>query len=171
MKINSMKDLYVDALKDLHSAETQIIKALPKLVKAVSSPELRAAFEEHLEETQSQLGRLEQILDQLGVSSRGKRCKGMEGILEEGSELLEHDGDLAVLDAGFIAGAQKVEHYEIATYGCVRTYAELLGETQAAELLQESLDEEMATDQRLTELAERTINPNAISAHVDDKLM
>jgi ferritin-like metal-binding protein YciE len=171
MKLNSLKDLYVDVLKDLYSAENQIIKALPKLAKAASSPELRAAFEEHLAETKNQVTRLEKITSKLDVSPRGKRCKGMEGLLEEGAELLEEDGDESVIDAGFIGAAQKVEHYEIAGYGTARTYAEMLGDTQAAELLQESLDEEMAADQKLTELAERVVNPHAIEASIDDNLM
>jgi len=171
MKLNSMKDLYVDVLKDLYSAENQIIKALPKLAKAAGSPELRSAFETHLRETQTQVARLEEIAGKIDISLKGKRCKGMEGVLEEGAELLEEDGDDAVLDAAFIAGAQKVEHYEIATYGCARTYAELLGDSRAAELLQESLDEEMATDQKLTDLAERIINPNAVESQSDERLM
>ena len=171
MKLNSLRDLFVDVIKDLHSAEAQIVKALPRLAKAASSPELRQAFEEHLEETENQVRRLEQIAEKLGISPKGKRCRGMEGLLEEAREVLEEDGDDTVLDAAFIAAAQKVEHYEIAGYGCARTYAEMLGDTRAAELLQESLDEEMAADQKLTEIAERIVNPNAIEASVDERLM
>lgn len=171
MKLNSLRDLFVDVIKDLHSAEAQIVKALPRLAKAASSPELRQAFEEHLEETENQVRRLDQIAEKLGVSPKGKRCRGMEGLLEEAREVLEEDGDDTVLDAAFIGAAQKVEHYEIAGYGCARTYAEMLGDTRAAELLQETLDEEMAADQKLTEIAERIVNPNAIEASVDERLM
>jgi ferritin-like metal-binding protein YciE len=163
MKISSLRDLYVDVLKDAYSAENQIVKALPRIAKAVVSPELKNVLEQHLEETRNHVDRLEQIFDKLGVSPKGKRCKGMEGIIEEGAEFLEADGDDSALDAGFIAAAQKVEHYEMATYGCARTYAEMLGDTRAAELLQETLDEEMAADQKLTDVAERVINPDAVS--------
>jgi len=163
MKISSLRDLYVDVLKDAYSAENQIVKALPRIAKAVVSPELKTALEQHLEETRNHVDRLEQILDKLGVSPKGKRCKGMEGVLEEGAEFLEADGDDSALDAGFICACQKVEHYEMATYGCARTYAEMLGDTRAAELLQETLDEEMAADQKLTEIAERVINPDAVT--------
>jgi len=163
MKISSLRDLYVDVLKDAYSAENQIIKALPRIAKAVASPELKSALEQHLEETRNQVDRLEQIFDKLGNSPKGKRCKGMEGVIEEGAELLEADGDDSALDAGFICAAQKVEHYEMALYGCARTYAEMLGDTRAAELLQETLDEEMAADQKLTDVAERVINPDAVT--------
>lgn len=163
MKISSLRDLYLDVLKDAYSAENQIVKALPRIAKAVVSPELKNVLESHLEETRNHVDRLEQIFDKLGVSPKGKRCKGMEGIIEEGSEFLEADGDDSALDAAFIAAAQKVEHYEMATYGCARTYAEMLGDTRAAELLQETLDEEMAADQKLTDVAERVINPDAVS--------
>lgn len=155
MKVESLQELYITELKDLYSAEKQLVKALPKMAKAASSDELRQGFEDHLAETQGQVERLEQIFEELGVSPRGKKCVGMEGLIEEGKELMEEeDIDPEVLDAGLIAAAQHVEHYEMAGYGCVRTYAELLGYTEAAQLLQKSLDEEGATDKKLTALAQ-----------------
>ncbi len=168
MNLQSLRDLYVDSLKDIYSAEKQLIEALPKMAKGAKSPELKTAFEDHLEETRTHVERLEKIFERLGKSPRGKRCKGMEGLIEEGSEMLEADGDESVIDAGLIIGAQKVEHYEIAAYGSVRTFAELLNDTKSAELLQETLDEEGATDQRLTEIAERIVNPESMEAKVDD---
>jgi len=161
MKLGSLEDLYVDQLKDLLDAEKQIIKALPKMAKATSSPELQNAFQQHLEQTKGQLQRLEQIFDKSGRPARGKKCKAMEGIIEEGKELMDQDADDDVLNAGLIAAAQKVEHYEIAGYGCVRTYAETLGDREAASLLQQTLDEEKQTDEKLTQLAERLINVRA----------
>jgi ferritin-like metal-binding protein YciE len=163
MKMESLQELYIHGLKDLYSAEKQILKALPKMAKAASSDELREGFEAHLEETERQVERLEEIFEELGVSPRGKKCVGMEGLIEEGKELMEEDADPEVLDAGLIAAAQHVEHYEMAGYGCVRTYAELLGYTEAAKLLQESLDEEGATDKKLTALAQN-INVEAQKA-------
>ena len=154
MKLGSLHDLYVEELKDLYSAENQLIKALPKMAKAASSKELRAAFQEHLTETRAQVGRLEKVFKELKVSPKGKKCKAMEGLIEEGKELLEEDAAPAVLDAALIAAAQKVEHYEIAGYGTVRTYAELLGFDKAAGLLRETLDEESAADEKLSGLAE-----------------
>lgn len=163
MKMESLQELYITELKDLYSAEKQILKALPKMAKAASSDELRQGFEAHLEETEKQVERLEQIFEELGVSPRGKKCVGMEGLLEEGKELMEEEPDPEVLDAGLIAAAQHVEHYEIAGYGCARTYAALLGFKSAAKLLQQSLDEEGATDKKLTALAQR-INVEAQKA-------
>jgi ferritin-like metal-binding protein YciE len=154
MKMESLRDLYVDELKDLYSAENQIVKALPKMAKAASSDDLRAAFEKHLEQTRIHVERLEQIFEGLEESPKGKRCKGMEGLIKEGKEMLEEDAEPDVLDAGLISAAQRVEHYEMAGYGCVRTYARLLGAEEAAELLQQTLDEEGETDKTLTELAE-----------------
>jgi ferritin-like metal-binding protein YciE len=162
MKLETLHDLFVSELKDLYSAETQITKALPKMAKAASSPELRTAFEGHLEETQRQIERLDTVFEHLEISPRGKKCKAMMGLLEEGKEMMEMDADEAVMDAALIAAAQKVEHYEIAGYGTVRTYAELLGYDEAARLLQETLDEESATDEKLTDLAEK-INVEAES--------
>jgi len=161
MKLGSLEDLYVDQLKDLLDAEKQIIKALPKMAKATSSPELQNAFQEHLEQTKGQVQRLEQIFEKSGRPARGKKCKAMEGLIEEGKELMEEDAEENVLNAGLIAAAQKVEHYEMAGYGCVRTYAEMLGDKEAANLLQQTLDEEKQTDEKLNQLAERLINVRA----------
>ena len=163
MDMESLRDLYIEELKDLYSAENQIIKALPKMIKAATSPDLKAGFEEHLEQTRGQVDRLEKIFKQLDESPKGKKCKGMEGLLEEGKELMEEDAEPEVLDAGLIAAAQHVEHYEIAGYGCVRTYAELLGDKTAVKLLQETLDEEKDTDQKLTMIA-KSINVEAEKA-------
>lgn len=161
MKVNSLEELYVNELKDLYSAENQILKALPKMVKAATSPELQNGFREHLKQTETQVDRLEKIFEELGRNPRGRKCKGMEGVIEEGKELLSEDIEPSVLDAGLISAAQKVEHYEIAGYGCVRTYADMLGYKNASQLLQQTLDEELATDKKLTELAQRTINVEA----------
>src|SRR5450759_3314007 len=131
MKKNLLRKLYIDELKDLYSAENQLIKALPKMAKATDSDELRAAFAEHLKQTQEHASRLEKIFNAIQESPKGKKCKGMEGVIQECSELIEEDLETAELNAGLIAAAQRVEHYEIAGYGCVRTYASLLGETSA----------------------------------------
>jgi ferritin-like metal-binding protein YciE len=155
MKSNGLKELYVDELRDLYNAENQLTKALPKLAKAANSDELRAGFEEHLKQTKGHVERLEQIFEALGEKPTGKKCKGMEGLIDEGSELIKEDEfDGEVLDAGLISAAQRVEHYEIAAYGSVRTYANLLGESDATGLLEQTLTEEKATDQKLTKLAE-----------------
>jgi ferritin-like metal-binding protein YciE len=154
MNSNALKNLYIDELKDLYSAENQLIKALPKMAKAATSPDLRKGFEEHLEQTREHVRRLELIFKGLEESPKGKKCKGMEGLIEEGSEMIEEDPGGEELDAGLIAAAQRVEHYEMAGYGCVRTYAELLDEGDAASLLEETLEEEKETDQKLTTLAE-----------------
>ncbi len=154
MKIDSLRKLYIKELRDLYSAEKQILKALPKMAKKATSPELKAAFLKHLEETKGQVGRLETIFEAQGKKGTGKTCKAMAGLVEEGKELMEEDIEPAVLDAGLIAAAQRVEHYEIAGYGTVRTYARLLDESQAATLLQQTLDEEGATDKALTALSE-----------------
>ena len=164
MKLNSLHELFVEELKDLYSAENQLVKALPKMAKATSSPELKAAFEEHLEVTRGQVDRLEKVFHQIGVSPRGKKCKAMEGLIQEGKELLEEEGAPSVVDAALIGAAQRVEHYEMAGYGCVRTYARQLGYAQAANLLQKTLDEEAAADQQLTALAENVINADAEDA-------
>jgi ferritin-like metal-binding protein YciE len=161
MPLDSLHDLYVDELKDLYSAENQLLKALPKMAKKAAAPELKAAFTEHLEVTRTQVGRLEQIFEALGVSPKGKKCKAMEGLVEEGKEVIEEDGDPAVIDAALIGAAQRVEHYEMAGYGCVRTFAKLLGYTDAEALLQATLDEEGEADKTLTELAETVINVEA----------
>src|SRR5438445_817658 len=142
MPNEGLKELYIDELKDLYSAENQLVKALPKMAKAASSEELRSAFEEHLEETKNQVQRLETIFRELDESPKGKKCKGMEGLIEEGAGIINEDGADSVRDAGLIAAAQRVEHYEIAAYGCARTFAGRLGFEEAVNLLQESLDEE-----------------------------
>ena len=151
--LNDLRDLFVHELRDLYSAEKQITKALPKMIKAASNEDLRAAFEEHLEVTREQVSRLEQIFEGLGERPKGHKCKGMEGLIQENSEMLEEDADPDVCDAALIVGAQKVEHYEMAGYGSVRTFAEMLGETQAMRLLERTLREEEETDRRLTEIA------------------
>lgn len=163
MEMESLKDLFVEELKDLYSAENQILKALPKMIKKATSKQLKSGFEQHLKETQGQVERLEKIFEELGQSPKGKKCKGMEGVLADGKELMEEDAEPEVMDAGLISAAQHVEHYEIAGYGCVRTYAELLGHNNFANLLQKTLDEESATDKKLTELA-RNINVQAEKA-------
>lgn len=161
MDLDTLKDLYVDELKDLYSAEKQIIKGLTKMSKAANSPQLKDAFRTHLEETRVHAQRLEQICRDLGVSPRGKKCVGMEGLIEEGNELIQEDPDPDVLDAGLISKAQHIEHYEMAGYGTVRTYARQLGFDNHAELLQQTLDEEGKTDHLLTDLAESGINVEA----------
>ncbi|MCA1684617.1 MAG: ferritin-like domain-containing protein [Planctomycetia bacterium] len=162
MKLNTLKDLYVMELKDLYNAEKQILKALPKMAKAATSPELQAAFKEHLEQTKGQVERLETIFEGLGMKATGKTCRAMEGLIEEGKELIAEEPEPTVLDAGLISAAQRVEHYEIAGYGSVRTYARTLGEEDAARLLQLTLDEEGETDKKLTALAEQIINAEAV---------
>jgi ferritin-like metal-binding protein YciE len=161
MELNTLKDLYIDELKDLYSAEKMLTKALPKMAKAASDKELQAAFRTHLKETEQHVTRLERICKELGVSPRGKKCVGMEGLIEEGNELIQEDPDKDVLNAGLISKAQHVEHYEIAGYGTVRTYARQLGYAEQAELLQRTLDEEGNTDHLLTALAESRINIQA----------
>jgi len=162
MKLNTLQELYVEELRDLYSAESQLVKALPKMAKAASSDELKQAFQEHLEQTKGHVNRLEQIFDELDESPKGKTCHGMKGLIEEGSEMLDQDGEDSVLDAGIIAAAQKVEHYEIASYGTVRTFADLLNQDEASRLLQETLDEESETNEKLNSLAEGMVNPEAM---------
>jgi ferritin-like metal-binding protein YciE len=158
---NPLQELLVDELKDLYSAENQIIKALPKMAKKAEHPDLRRAFETHLEETRGHAERLEQIAEEMGFSLRGKKCKGMEGLIEEGKEVMSEFDD-STLDAGMIAAAQKVEHYEIASYRTARTHANLLGLKKVARLLQQTLDEEARTDKKLTQLAETAVNVDAL---------
>jgi ferritin-like metal-binding protein YciE len=158
MKLNTLEDLYVHELKDLFSAEQQIIKALPKMAKAASSKELAAGFQEHLEQTKGHAQRLEKILSSRKQTTRGPKCKGMEGVIAEGAEMIAEEADVEVKDAGLIAAAQRVEHYEMAGYGTARTYAELLGDKEGAELLALTLEEERQTDQKLSELAKSTVN-------------
>jgi len=161
---NPLEELLVDELKDLYSAENQIIKALPKMAKAAKATELKRAFERHLEETKRHVERLNQIGENLEIKLTGKKCKGMEGLIEEGKEVMEEDLDEDAIDAGLIGAAQKVEHYEIAGYGTARTHAQLLGFNKIAKLLQQTLDEEGATDKKLTALAESVINVEAVQA-------
>lgn len=161
MALETLEDLYVEELKDLYNAENQLLKALPQMAKAATAPELQSAFEEHLEQTRGQVQRLEQIFEKMGESPKGKACKAMEGLVAEGKELIEEGKDSPVLDAGLIGAAQRVEHYEIAGYGTARTFAKLLGHSDAAALLQQTLEEESQTDEKLTQLAERVINVEA----------
>jgi ferritin-like metal-binding protein YciE len=161
MKLDTLRDLYVEQLQDLYSAETQLVAALPKMAKAASHTQLQGAFQDHLAQTENHVKRLDQIFQGLGVSPKGQKCKGMEGLIKEGEEMIKTKGDSAAIDAGLIAAAQRVEHYEIAGYGCVRTYAQQLGDQQAATHLQRTLDEEGMTDKKLTQLAESVINLEA----------
>jgi len=151
-------------LKDLYNAENQLLKALPRMAKKAASPDLRAALEQHLGQTEGQVNRLERIFKKLGEKPTGKTCKAMKGLVEEGKEIIDKDGDESVLDAALIGAAQKVEHYEIASYGTARTFASLLGEEEAVEALQKTLDEEAAADKKLTALAESLVNPEASNA-------
>jgi len=169
MAMDSLKDLYVDELKDLYNAENQLVKALPKMAKKASAPELRRAFESHLEQTKVHVDRLEKIFKGLGEKASGKTCKAMKGLVEEGKEIIEEDGDDSVLDAALIGAAQRVEHYEIAGYGVVRTFASLLGDDNAASILQRTLNEEAETDKKLTGLAESIINVEASEAEDGEK--
>ena len=161
MEMETLKDLYIEELKDLYSAENQIIKALPKMIKAASHNELKQAFTTHLKETEIHAQRIEAVCEELGVSPKGKKCVGMEGLLKEGSELIKEGPEPDVLDAGLIAAAQHVEHYEMAGYGCCRTYARQLGYESQAEMLQATLDEEGNADKILTNIAETSINIEA----------
>jgi len=162
MELETLGQLYVDELKDLYSSETQILKALPKMVKAASHPELKKAFETHLKQTQGHVERLEQICDDLGVSPKGKKCAGMEGVIKEGAEVIQEKPDADVLDAGLIGAAHRVEHYEMAGYATVIAFATKLGHDRQVALLQQTLDEERETDELLTELAEQTVNVDAM---------
>jgi ferritin-like metal-binding protein YciE len=161
MSLDSLQALFLEELKDVYHAEKQLVQALPKLAKTATAPELRQAFTTHLDETKGHVQRLEQIFKELNQPARGKRCKGMEGLVEEGKEIMEEDGEGAVIDAALISAAQRVEHYEIAAYGCLRTYAQMLGHENAATLLSETLEEEEAADQKLSTLAESQVNASA----------
>jgi ferritin-like metal-binding protein YciE len=164
MKLDSLENLFVHELKDLLSAEKQLVKALPKMAKGASSDALKEAIEDHLEQTKTHVERLETIFQDLGKAARAEHCKAMEGLVEEGAELLEEEGDAMVKDAALIGAAQRVEHYEISAYGTARTLAELLGQNNAVKLLQQTLDEEKETDDKLTELAMSEINVEAAQA-------
>jgi ferritin-like metal-binding protein YciE len=159
--MDSLQELLIDEMRDLYSAETQLTKALPKMAKKASNPQLKKAFETHLRETEGQIQRLQKIFDKLGKKPTGKKCAAMAGLVEEGKEMMGEDMDEDTMDAALISIAQKVEHYEIASYGTVRTWANLLGDDQTARLLQQTLDEEGKTDKLLTELAENSINIEA----------
>lgn len=166
--MNSLEDLLQDQLKDLYSAEQQLTKALPRMARGANAPELKAAIQKHLQETERQVERLDQIATQLEIALRGKKCAAMEGLIEEGKEILEEDGDENVLDAGIIAAAQKVEHYEISAYGSARAIAEKLGLTKVAQLLQATLDEESQTDEKLTQLSEEIVLPACQKSEDED---
>jgi len=164
MEIDSLQELLIEEMRDLYSAENQLTKALPKMAKKASNPQLKKAFETHLKETENHAKRLQQIFDKLGKKPTGKKCAAMEGLIEEGKEMMGEDMEEDTMDAALISVAQKVEHYEIASYGTVRTWANLLGDEQTARLLQQTLDEEGKTDKLLTELAESSINVEAAQA-------
>jgi ferritin-like metal-binding protein YciE len=161
MKLNTLQDLLIEELHDIYDAENQILKALPKMSKAASAPELKQAFDQHLKQTQTHVERLDRVFQQFGQKPKGKTCKAMQGLITEGEEMIKERADPAVRDAGLISAAQRVEHYEMAAYGTVRTYARQLGQQQAAQLLQQTLDEEGTTDKNLTMLAESLINLEA----------
>lgn len=163
-KLNSLEDLFVEQLQDLYDAEHQITKALPKMAKAASSSQLQQAFQMHLQQTEQQIQRLEQVFESVGQKAKGKTCEAMKGLIKEGDELMSMDAAPEVLDAGLIAAAQRVEHYEMAGYGSVRTWAQQLSNQQAAQLLQQTLDEEGQTDHKLTKLAESMVNTKAAGA-------
>jgi ferritin-like metal-binding protein YciE len=160
---NELHELFLDELADIYNAEKQLTKALPRMAKAAQTPELRQAFETHLRETENQIKRLEQAAEALDESLKRKKCMAMEGLLAEGKEILEEQKGSSALDAGLIAAAQKVEHYEIATYGTLCRWAELMGHTEALNLLKQNLAEEKSTDEKLTQVAERTANVQAQS--------
>jgi ferritin-like metal-binding protein YciE len=161
MELDTLQDLYIHELKDLYSAEKQLIKALPKMAKAAKNEELAAGFQEHLEQTKQHAQRLEHVLHTHRQTPRAPKCKGMEGIIAEGAEMIEEQGDDEVKDAGLIAAAQRAEHYEMAGYGTARTYAELLDDKEGAKLLSQTFEEERETDQKLTKLAKSAINVGA----------
>jgi ferritin-like metal-binding protein YciE len=164
MELSNLNKLLVDQIKDLYSAETQLIRALPKMAKRAASPELKDAFERHLEETQGHVERLEAVGSELEVKLGGKKCKAMAGLIEEGQEAVAAEGEEPVIDAALIAAAQRVEHYEISAYGSARAMAEQLGQSRVAQLLQQTLDEEVATDEKLTKIAEGGVLEAAASA-------
>ena len=168
--VGTMHDAFVEELRDTYDAEKQLIKALPKLAKASTSADLRAAFEAHLEETRAHVDRLEQVFESLEEKVRGKHCEGIAGIIEEGKSIMGEDFDEAAMDAVLIAAGQRAEHYEMAAYGTLVAWARAMGHTEAADLLQETLDEEKAADEKLTTLAEGGINQEAAeNAHPSDE--
>lgn len=169
MEMETLQDLYVEGLKDLYSAENQILKAMPQMIKKSTDPKLKKAFTKHEKQTRQQVKRIERICKELGEKPTGKKCSGMEGLIKEAKELIQERPDKDVLDAGLIAAAQHVEHYEIAGYGTMRTYARLLGFENQAALLQQTLDEEFETDKLLSALAESSINLDAVSQDDEDE--
>jgi ferritin-like metal-binding protein YciE len=174
MTLETLRSLYLHELQDLHSAESQLVKALPKLAKAANSPELKSAFTKHLAETREHVRRLEQILNGLGEEAGGHKCKGMAGLIKEGQDLVksgQNGAEAAVLDSALITAAQKVEHYEIAGYGSARTYAQMLREDSAADVLQQTLNEEGQTDETLTEIAQATLSVAAQARRMNDIAM
>jgi ferritin-like metal-binding protein YciE len=163
MSLDSLQNLFITELKDIYNGEKQLVTALPRMARAASSPQLAEAITKHLKETEGHVTRLEEIFQSLRLPVRGKKCKGMEGLLEEGKEVMEEEGQESVRDAALISAAQKVEHYEIAAYGCLRSYAQILGHNDAAKLLEQTLKEEEAADEKLNQLAEGGINEIAAS--------
>jgi ferritin-like metal-binding protein YciE len=164
MKYESLKDLYLDELRDMYDAENVIVKALPKMADAAASSDLRNAFLHHLEQTQRHVARLEQIFEGLGEKPKAKKCDGVRGIIEEGESLMGQKGDQSVIDAGLIAGAQRVEHYEMAVYGSLRTWAQRIGNSPAVSLLEQTLNEEKDADHTLTQIAEQSVNRQAAAS-------
>ena len=169
MSLGTLDDLFLQEIKDIYDAEKQLTKALPKLAKKATSPDLKAGFQAHLRETEQHVDRLEQVFELLEMPVRGKTCKGMKNLIAEGNEMIAEAEDDATRDAVMIAGAQKVEHYEIASYGTVRTWAQLLGKNDVASLLEDTLEEEKATDQKLTEIAESCVNQAAADEGDEDE--
>jgi len=162
MKLNTLDALFLNELQDIYNAENQVLKALPKMIKAAKNPQLKTSFEMHLKDTEGQVQRLEQVFEELGQSPKGKTCKGMEGVIAEGEELIHERADDSVRDAGLIVAAQQVVHYEIAAYGSVCTFADLLKKSRIKQLLKENLAQEEATDQKLTQLAKGLVNQEAL---------
>jgi len=168
-ELATLHDLFLDEIKDLYSAEKQLVKALPKMIKKASSSELSRGLQKHLDQTHDQVVRLEQVFAELSVPARAKKCVGMEGLIEEGEEILEHEGDPDVIDAGIIAAAQKVEHYEISAYGTAVAHAKAMGHTKVEKLLQATLDEEYEADKKLTAVAEGSVNRLATVSAEDEE--
>lgn len=164
MKLNSLKQLYQEGLKDVYDAENQIVKALPKMIKPITEPQLRQALEEHLEQTRGHVRRLEEIFRNLGEDPKSRKCEGLRGILDEGEKTISESEQGPVLDAGLIAAAQRVEHYETAVYGSLKTWAEQLGDQQSVRLLEQTLNEEKEADRKLTEIAQSRVNAQAVKA-------
>jgi ferritin-like metal-binding protein YciE len=165
---NGLQELLIEEIRDIYHAEGQLLKALPKMAKAATSERLKEAFERHLEETETHVERLEQAFESLGEPVKGKKCQAMEGLIEEGKEVMEEHSESPMLDAALICAAQKIEHYEIASYGTICTWADLLGLDEVSDLLKETLDEEKTTDETLTEIAENEINTQAVQEEAAD---